>query len=242
MPLLITQQEIHSLPGDPKLKFVALEEIVRTRYEDLVRGEDEWQIVQDARLQYMGEIIGAAKYLKIAPICDMELPKKSEYNNDAYEDFKGELHFYTMQLALEGADRVAIFSIELGGTTKDRLSTLSKHLREHVEKLDLPPAKIDRLLDRVTAFERELEERRLGFTAVAVLTLTIAGAIADLDGAASVVRQLMNQMEEAVGIAKEEQAKAQAMLPPPVEPRRLEPPRKPVVQKASFDINDDLPF
>lgn len=242
MPLLITQQEIHALPGDPKLKFVALEEVVRTRYEELVRGEEEWQTVQDARLQYMGEIIGAAKYLRIAPICDMDLPKKSEFSNDAYEDFKGELHFYTMQLALEGADRAATYSIELGGSTKDRLATLSKHLREHVAKLDLPPARIDRLLDRITAFERELEEKRLGFAAVAVLTLTIAGAIADLDGAGSVVRQLINQMEEAVGIAQEEEAKSHAMLAPPVEPRRLEPPRRSSVEQVSFDLNDDIPF
>lgn len=242
MPLLISQQEIHSLPGDPKLKFVALEEIVRTRYEDMVRGEEEWQVIQDARLQYMGEVIGAAKYLKISPLCDLDLPRKADFNDNSYEDFKGELHFYTMQLALEGADRAAIYSIELGGSTKDRLITLSSHLRDHVRKLDLPPGKIDRLLDRISAFEKELEERRLGFAAVAVLTLTIAGAIADLDGAATVVRQLINQMEEAVGIAKEEEAKAHATLPPLVEPRRLEPPRKAKVQQASLDLNDDIPF
>ena len=76
---------------------------------------------------------------------------------------------------------------------------------------------------------------------VAVLALTVASGIADLEGAASGVRQLLNQVEEAVGRAREEQATTDYLLSHRAEPRRIEPPRRPE-PKADFRMDDDIPF
>lgn len=240
MPLLITHDEIKKLPAEPRQRFVALEEIVRQRYDEIANRAEQWQVVQDARVQYMSEVIGAARYLKISPLSDMDLPKRSEYDDNSYEDFRAEVTYYTMQLALEGVDNDSALSIELVGPVKSRLITLAQHLREHVARLDVPPERIDRLVRHVAAFERDLESPRLTFVSVAVLTLTIASGIADLEGAASGVRQLINQVEEVVGRVHEEQATSRYLVEAPTEPRRIEPPRtaKPKVQRP----DDDIPF
>lgn len=245
MPLLITQAEIEALPPDPRERFVAIEEICRRRYEQNTEGDDvQWSYIQDMRLQYMSGVVAAAKYLGIEPIDRIVIPKKSKWNDDAYEDFINELHFYAMQLALEAADRNTQLSIILQGSTKQRLVTLIEHLREQVRKLDLAPARIDQLLARIDQFERELTKPRLTFTAVAALTIYVTAAIADVGGAATTVRGAMNLIEEAVGTAKEEQDKEAAGRLGIFEPKKLEPPRPPEEPKPreTYDLNDDIPF
>lgn len=246
MPLLITQAEIEALSPDPRERFVGIEEICRKRYEETVSGEDvSWNYVQEVRLQYMGGVIGAAKYYGIEPINKIVVPKKSDWNDSAYEDFVNELHFYTMQLALEAADRNSRLAIVLQGSTRERLSTLTSALRDQIRKLDLPPARIDHLLQKVDQFEHELTKPRLSFIAVAALTIYITGAIADLGGSAQTVRGAMNLIQEAVGTAKEEQDKEIAGRLGTFEMRKLEPPRPPEVSAASnkeYDLNDDIPF
>ncbi len=195
----------------------------------------------------MATMVATAKHCKIDPIDKMTIPKMSDWNDGAYEDFQNELDFYAVQMALEGADRNSQLSILLQGTTKDRLLTLIAHMREQIRKLDLPPARIDTLLDKLNRFERDLGGPRLNFLAVATLALAVAGAIADVGGAASTIRQLMNQVEEAVGRAKDEQDKAAVTQLPHFEPKKLEPPRakqpeaRPV-QHANFDLDDEIPF
>lgn len=245
MPLLITQDEIQALPSDPRERFVALEEICRRRYEQATAEDDiQWNYVQDMRLQYMSSVVAAAKYLAIEPINRIIIPKKSKWNDEAYEDFVNELHFYAMQLALEAADRNLQLAIILQGTTKQRLVTLTEHLREQVRKLDLPPARVDQLLARIDQFERELIKPRLTFTAVAALTIYVAAAIADVGGAATTVRGAMNLIEEAVGAAKEEQDKDAAGRLGMLEPKQLEPPRPAEIAapRETYDLNDDIPF
>jgi hypothetical protein len=245
MPLLITQDEIQALPPEPRQRFVAIEEICRRRYEQATLQEDiQWSYVQDMRLQYMSSIVAAAKYLGIEPINRISIPKKSKWNDDAYEDFVNELHFYAMQLALEAADRNSQLSITLQGSTRQRLSTLSEHLREQVKKLDLPKTRVEQLLARIDQFERELTKPRLTFTSVAALTIYLAAAVADLGGAASTVRGAMNLIEEAVGGAKEAEDNEVAGMLGVYEPRKLEPPRieEAVVAQKTFATEDDIPF
>ncbi|MEM9964804.1 MAG: hypothetical protein AAGC58_05600, partial [Asticcacaulis sp.] len=196
---------------------------------------------------YMITLVASAKHFNIEPINRMEIPKKSEWNDGAYEDFQNEIDFYAMQLALEGADRNHQLSILLQGNTKDRLLTLVTHMRDQIRKLELSPARIDALLQKLNQFERDLEGPRLNFLAVTTLSLVVAGAIADIGGAATTVRQLLNQVEEAVGLAKEEQDKAAVMLLPQIEVRKLEPPRREIPQELTshnidFDLDEEVPF
>lgn len=243
MPLLITQAEIEALPPDPRERFVGIEEICRKRYEEAVSTDDvQWNYVQEIRLQYMAGVVSAAKYYGIEPINKITIPRKSDWNDNAYEDFVNELHFYTMQLALQAADRNSQLSITLQGSTRERLSTLTQHLRDQVAKLELPPARIDQLIERINQFERELTKPKLTFAGVAALTIYITAAIADLGGAATTVRGAMNLIEEAVGSAKEEEDKALAGRLGVFEPKKLEPPRPEEASAPSPDLNDDIPF
>ena len=246
MDLLITQEEIEDLPENPRERFVQIEQICRKRYYEQISNEEEWGVVQDARLRYMTSVVSAAKYLNIVPISNIEMPRRSNWNDHDFDDFVSDLSFYTMQLMLEGADRKLRTAIFLEGATRDRLRTLTIHLREEVRKLNLPPARIDKLIRQVDKFESDLDSRNLTFIAVGVVTLAVAGAIADVGGAASAVRELVNKIEETVGQAKEEQDRdAASRMIENHEVRQLMPPRthEPLPsppEPASLD--DEIPF
>jgi hypothetical protein len=266
MDFLITQDEIEALPEDARERFVALEAICRKRhYEETAAAtrEEQWDLIQDSRLRYMSTVVSAAKFLKIEFIKDLEIPKRKQFDNDAYADFVHELQHYVVQLMLEGAERNIRASIVLEGSTRDRLSTLLSHLRDQVKKLDLSPARIDRLVKQIDDFEKDLRNPRLKFTTVAIFTLGVIAGVADLGGATDVVRKLVHQMEEAIGRAKEEQDKeAAGRLLPSGEIRQLTPPRKseprtnksqrlepagdfgrsPASRAPRDDLDDDIPF
>ena len=249
MPILISVAEIEALPGDPRQRFVAMDEICRNRTNDIVKNipdvEGSWRQVQEARRNYMATMVAAAKHYKIDPIDKMVIPKMSDWHDDGYEDFQNELDFYAVQMALEGADRNSQLCILLQGGTKDRLLTLLAHMRDQIHKLDITPARRDALLDKLHQFEKDLEGRRLNIVAMATLALAVAGVVADVGTAGSIVRQLMNDVETAIGQAKEEQDKAAIQQIPHFEMKKLEPPREPKappVQYASYDLDDEIPF
>lgn len=254
MALLITQAEIEDLPEDPRQRFVRIEQICRERHHDDITNESEWGVVQDSRLRYMSTVVAAAKFYKIEPIDKIEIPRKSDWNDDRYQDFVAELEFYTVQLMLEAAETNSRVSLILEGNTRDRLKMLTSHLKDTVRKLNLNPGQIDRLLKMVETFERELAHPRLKFVSVAILALAVVGAVADMGGATKVVRDLINEIETTVGVAKEEQNKeAASKALPAAPPRQLAAPRdeKPSPPKParpatpprmSDALDDDIPF
>jgi hypothetical protein len=260
--LLITQDEIESLPDDPRERFVRLEEICRRRHYDEIAQEQEWAIIQDSQLKYMSTVVAAAKYLEIEPVCSVEIPLRKNFSHEDFRDFVLQIQLYTVQLMLESAERKNRTAIMLEGSTRDRLLTLTSHLRDQIRKLELPPARIEQLIKRINEFEKELRQPRLRLVTVALVTLAIAGAIADVGGATEVVRKLISQIEETVGKAKDEQDKeAASRLLPSAEVRKLAPPPKETppdfgrssvpasptrgnsrVPATAGDLDDDIPF
>jgi hypothetical protein len=238
----ISQAEIEQLPENPPERFVGIEEICRNRLYEATEYEQDWAAVQDARLRYMSTVIAAARYLKISPICDIEVPKRSQWDEKDYQDFVSEIHFYIVQLMMAGAERNSSTSIHLQGSTRDRLLTLTSHLREQVRRLDLPSGQIERLIRRIDAFETELQNPKLQFAAIAALSLAIAAGISDVGGAATTIRQLVNQVEETLGIAKDEQDKEAAgrMVQQEIV-KQLTPPRKNEANKMQ-ELNEDITF
>ncbi len=248
----ISQDEIEALPENPRERFVGIESIARRRYEEETRDSDQSNYVQECQLRYMTTVVSAAKYFQIAPISEIAIPKRKNFSWDDYSEFVNELQFYIVQLMLEGAENNVETSIVLRGSAKQRLQTLSSHLRENVRKLDLSPARVESLLRRVDGFDRELENPSLRFVAVAQMALLILGATADIDGASEAVRKLVHQIEEAVGVEKLEQdTEAAGRLPATSVPRQLQPPRAPAKNPASparnaenfsADLDDEIPF
>lgn len=247
MEYLISQEEIEALPEDTQQRFVGIEQLCRQRYQSLVSGSDDWPFIQDTRLRYMGIVLAAAKEYDISPLNGMNLPRRKDYRDEDFQDFFGELQFYTAQLMFRAADANSRTSVVLQGATRARLHTLLHHLREQVKKLDLPPARIDQLLSRIDDFERELLKPKLTFVAVAVLSLYVVGVVADLGGSAQTVQTLITQVQQALGQAKEEQDKAAAsrLLAADTALRLLAPPRPSETSappSQQHELDDDIPF
>lgn len=248
MDLLITQEEIENFSDNPRERFIQIEQLCRRRHYAQIGNEEIWAIIRDARLRYMTTVIASAKYLNIDPIASIEVPRSSDWTDEYYEDFISDINFYGTQLMLEGADRKLKSAIFLEGSTRARLQTLVKHLREEVRKLDLPPARIDKILGKIEGFEKSLESRKLSYVTVGVVAFTVAGAIADVSGATSAVRDLINKIEEAVGQAKEQQdLEVASRLIEAQEPLKLMAPRREKpggygYGQAPQDTDDEIPF
>lgn len=245
MDLLIIPEGIDNLPKNNQEHFVHIEKIGIKKYYDHINNGNEWNAVQDVRLRYMTSVVAAAKHFNIEPISEIEVPRRRNWNDDRFDDFVSDVSFYTMQMMLHESDRKLRTSIILEGSTRDRLKTLTVNLRDEVRKLQLPSSKIDQIIRKIDDFERSLESRKLTFITVAFVTLTIAGAITDVDGATNVVRELVNKIEETVGIAKEEQDREVAsnfvesnQIPRLMAPRKNEP----AIEPPSVEDDDEIPF
>jgi hypothetical protein len=209
-----------------------------------IYGEENRSVIDEIRLLYMSAIISAATHLKISPISEMRIPKRSDMKEYDFQDFRATLQFYLVQLMLKGSERRSRASIVLKGDTKTRLRTLTGVLRTEIRNLDLKPNRIEKLVRHIEEFEHEIENPRLTLASVAGLALTIAAGISAVGGTANVVKSLVHQVEELVGLAKEAQEEEVAERLVTTEqilqleaPRRAEPP-----PPASNDLDDEIPF
>jgi hypothetical protein len=248
---LFSQAEVEAMPDDPRQRFVGIEALCRDRLAELIRGEESWQLIVDHRVIYMSTVISTAKFYRIEPFASMEVPRRKNFEDDEYDAFIQDVQFYLTQMTLEAAERNTRTSLLLEGSVRQRLQTLTLHLREQVEKSNWEPVKIDRLVARIAAFERELAGERLRLVTVAVFTLAVCGAVADVDGTGNAITKLVHQIEQVIGKAKDAQdMEAVGQIPTLPEPRRLEPPRKeepkrksPAVEDFSRpDFDDEIPF
>ena len=198
--------------------------------------------VQDARLRYMNTVVSAAKFLEISPICDMDIPRPSAWDDNVFNDFVSDLSSYLMQLMMERADRRRRTAIVLEGTTRDRLRSLIIRLRGEVQQLDLPEARIDKVLRKIDELEKALEGQRLSFIAVATVVFGIAAVLSDFDGAATAVQKIVYKIEQIVGQAKDTQDEdAASQMIETEKVRQLAPPR--VQDRPSTALPDDeIPF
>jgi hypothetical protein len=240
--MMISQDEINSLPEDPNERFVGVEAICRKRLYGEIEGEEEWSSIMDARLRYMGAVLAAGKYLNVEPFASLVLPTRQKFQSDDYDNFIQELEYYVVQLMLRNSENASQTTVLLQGETRQRLHTLLAHLRTQLLKLDLPPSRVEKLRSKLAEFEKELDAPRMRIIVWAGAALVVTGILADVGGAATTVLQLWHEIEEAVGIAKEAQdEEAVARIPAAPEQKRIEGPQRPK-QLTTGDFDDEIPF
>lgn len=252
MTVLITQDEMNAMPSDEQQKFVAVEALCRKRLDEITSGESEWAPVIDARLRYLATVLGVGKALAIEPVCNWNLPLRANMN-DEYDDFVMGMATVTAQLMTNQATAYHANSIILTGDTKDRLYSLARHMRQDIDKLNLPTSRKAKLRSLLESFERDLDKTHLSLLVIGQLCLLTAGAIADVDGASRAIRDALSKIEQIVGVAKFEQDEAkQTLLPQIPKPKLIMPPRDPQPKvsttslersgKMSEALEDDIPF
>lgn len=247
----ITQDQLDELDEDPRVAFMQLANHAQRSLADQTTGfdpreEQEWREIEDLRHSFVNVLLAAAKRFEIEPFASMELPTARNFDERSYRDFKDNLDHYITQLVIDNSTRMRRQSVVMPPKTRDNIRTYLHELRECVEKSSMSEAKRQALLDRLDAFQTELEKRRVNLMAVSLLIfdiITIPGAVwASYDITSRLVTNIMQSVAKA---RAEEQEKKR--LAPPAEFKALSPPRKeipPTRHEAAskYDLDDDIPF
>jgi hypothetical protein len=107
------------------------------------------QDVAQHELDYMSNVLGAAKAYEVHELCDFELPDggNDQWILDACRKFRVKAQHIAVQLRIKSTRRLHQYSVKFDGVAKEKLRHHLNQMRTLVDKAELPQGKKDRLVD-----------------------------------------------------------------------------------------------
>lgn len=252
------QDELEEAPEDGALAFTHLVRLAQSRLRDatIERDEsdnDDREFVETARLGFMSTVISLGKSYGVEPFASMEVPRYENFNYGVHRQFRADLDHYMAQLVVGNALRSRRDSIRLPSEAKERIRTHLHHIKDFIDKSNLPEAKRATLHTKLADFEASLEKDRLNVLAVGRVVLEILSVSCNflaLSDSATFQKLLSNIM---VTVAEAKASDDESRKLPPHDPvPKMLPPRReePKVKRGEFapreefsaDLDDEIPF
>jgi len=255
----ITQDELNDLPEDPRMAFTRIVSYAQERLSERLvsldpNDESQWHIVEDAYLGFMSLVVGSAKRFQIEPYASQQVPTVSDFRYQDYRQFRADLDHYLVQMIIDNSLRGRRETVQIPEKAKDRIRGHLNGLRDCLENATLNEAKRQALLDKLDAFEKELDRRRLSLASVTWVTLEILALPGAIWASADMVNKLVTNIMQTVGEAKvaEDESRRLAPVEPPkaiTGPRPEVPVPTPRPRSGSSgyggssrDLDDEIPF
>lgn len=249
-------EEIEDAPEDPAMAFTYLIRIAQGRFDarlnELAERETDSHTWDDARLGYMSTVISLGKTYGIEPFSQMQVPRYSKFGYDEFRQFKADLDHYLAQLVMGNALRARRDTIPLSAEAKERIRTHIHHIKDHIDKTEMPEAKRAALHAKIAEFEAALEKDRVSVLKVGAWVLgilSVSANVLQLADSPTFQKLLSNVM---VTVAEQKAADDDNRKLPPVEPMLMMlPPRRneeigqPEARLSddfSADLDDEIPF
>jgi hypothetical protein len=115
---LIDDETLDALPDDPELAFAIFERAWRTSLMKAIEGEDDGNVINNVRFDFMHDVIAAARHYDIPDLKDFKLPSSRSFDWDAWEDFNRKVQYFTMHHRLSASAQRSRSSVELQPTTR----------------------------------------------------------------------------------------------------------------------------
>jgi hypothetical protein len=243
---MITEDELLNLPEDPELAFVHFERLARARLDKALSNAHPEANTERYELDYMSNVLGAAKAYDIESLTAWMLPHVNE--NDVWvtcRQFRADAEHVAIQLHIKHTRQLRQFSVKFDAAAKEKLRHHLAQMRAMVDKLELAHAKKEGLFKRINALEQEIDRDRTRYEMLAAL---LVDASDDLANAADRWVPTLRAIAGIFRKSKEIEDEQRGQLPSPKEPKRIEPPRSPLVapKKArnGFEkkLDDEIPF
>jgi hypothetical protein len=237
-----------TLPDDPELAFVAVEQHLRNDLFQMLREIDEngYEASNSAYICYMSGTIAAATAY------GLEMPKSwsvPSHNvnvslTDAYKDFITDVDHITIQIKIAHARNHRRYSYALSDPDKRKIRHFGEQIKAIVDESDLPLPKKESLLKKLNEFLAAVDRHRTGLETFSdfFIAMTHLGgeAIQQLDKA----RPLIDSISRLLGRYQDmEDANRQV---PHEERKKIGPPKReepPAMRKRGrSDMDDDIPF
>jgi hypothetical protein len=171
------------------------------------------------------------------------MPTIEDHDDRNYRQFRHDLTHYITQIMLTTADRDRSGSVPLREETRQSLQTYIFHLREAIDRTNLPDWKKVELNKKLDDLEKELGRRRVRIAVVAGIVMTILAAPGDLVSSYDAVVRVTNSIMREIGqakIADNEQRKISFDEPVALLPPRKEEPK--AQEFAGDEMDDEIPF
>lgn len=232
-----------SLPEQPELAFVYLDnaflaEVVAA--EQRGWGSDGG-VPNSVYIEYIGKVLATRSELDIDILAGWISPTSQEFSYSTYLSFRQEVVEYRTKISIRFGRRTRTFSARLAEKDKRTVRHYIAKIRDILDKSTISDKKKDALLDKLAAFQNEVDRDRTRLEMFGAAIVEIAGYFGDAAEAADVHR-LANSIAKVIWGAKDEEMKE---LPPPALPKRLDPPEK--APKTSLrtladELDDEIPF
>ena len=246
--VMLIEDDYTGLPAEPDLAFIQLERKYRSDLYEAIRHSNQNSDNDPHYLAYINQTIAAAKALTLGIFINWQVPKHNADVWAAYKDFSVDVEHYLVQMKVQNGRRISGHSVALDAATKAKIHHYIRQIREIVLKLEVPQAKMEALVARVTALSDEVDRDRTRFEAYAALTLEVATTAGEARRKIRPAKPLLERIAEMIGLAKEAE-NARPSLPAPQEAKRLEPPRSAPLEDAPSREDapnrsdlDDIPF
>ena len=240
----VTQDELDNLDEDPLIAFMELVNHAQRRLSEQTAKFDpdnhyEWNKKVDIEKSFMNVVVAAGKRLEVQPFASMEIPRRQNFNDSDYEQFKSDLDHYLTQLIMDNSIRAKKLSVEILTQSKENIRCYVHGLRDCAEKANMQPSKKKSLLDKVDEFEKELEKRRTSYVSLSLLAVSIIGAPGTVWASIDITQKLITNITQVFAEAKqaEDQTRRLGSAAPP---KALSPPRP--SSKQAGDLDDEIPF
>lgn len=240
--------DLDNLPEDPQLAFSEFVKFAQARLVARLEKlddnqEQDWHLILEAKHGFQNVVVGAARTFRIEPFGSADVPEVQNYSDNEYRQFRADLSHYITQIMLASASFDRSNSVPLLDKARQSLRTYIYHLREAIDRTDLPEKKKKRLHKRVDDLEAELSRSRIRFVVFAGALMAIAAAPGELNESFNAVLRITNLIMRELGEAKaadDEQRRisadpAVALLPP-----RKEQPKQ--IRLDRTDLDEEIPF
>ncbi len=243
----ITQEEIENLPDDNEAAFLSFVRIARARLSEATskldtRQEDEWETINEARHGFMNVVTAAARRYEISQFKELDVPKIGQFSYETHRQFVADLDHYMTQLLLSDGLRTKRDSVLLSEQAKQRIKTHLHHLREQIEKEEMPDRKRHDLFAKLDVFEQELNKRRLNLLAIAKITVEVLAAPGALAGSYDIAAKLLSNMMVTVAQEKSQEDSNPALSSPAVILPARPSEASPKSGRFAIDDDSDIPF
>jgi hypothetical protein len=263
---MITDEELAQLPEDPELAFVEFEKVLRGHVDDAElqelklseEGVSVPHMVSAAsyKREYINKVLAAARAFGISALKEWRVPSAQDDIELIFVNLTSEVDHFTTQVRIRNASRNRQNSVSLDGNTKAKIHTYIQHIRETIEKSNLPEDKKDRLYDKLNTFALEVDKNRTSLQAGMAVYIAVCDGIGQGFKKLEPVRKMIDSIATLLGRAKDVEDSLRPALPRQQEHKRLEGPQartegnqNPPSQSGPSweapkggDLDDEIPF
>ena len=188
---------------------------------------------------------------EINEFVERDVPDVTDWNSNSWKQFKSDLDFFVTQMTLDVIFRDRRESVKLSTRARDRIRGHVFGLRECVRSANLSERKRAAPLDKLDAFEVEIDRSRVSILAVARVTVEVLALGGGAWQAVEIAQRLVSNVIQEVAAAKAEDDESRRLPPYTAQPAMLTAPRRvrsqrgstvPAFEEEAGGMDEDIPF